>query len=128
VRELRYRRAWLACGALMVVIVTLGSVLPNVPSPAFSPGDKFNHLIAYVGLTAWFTALVHRRRYLWVVAGLTVFGLGVEAAQATMGLGRSGEWRDLIANSLGIVAGLAIAYSSRESWLARFEGWLARWT
>ena len=39
-----------------------------------------------------------------------VMGLGVlvEVLQATMGFGRHGDWRDLVADSLGVAAALAV--------------------
>jgi VanZ family protein len=124
VRKLRFVRWWVMLGAMMVVVILLGSLLPHVPTTGALDNDKVNHLIGYLGLTAWFTALVQRSRYWVVIAALLVFGAGVEVAQATMNLGRSGDWRDMIANSVGIAAGLAIAMSSRESWLERVERWL----
>ncbi len=123
-QDLRYRRVWLLCGLLMVVAVLLGSLLPRVPTLDFQDSDKVNHLVAYIAMTAWFTALVQRRRYWLIATGLVLLGIGVEVAQASMNLGRDGDWRDVVANCIGIAAGLALALSSRESWLARLERWI----
>lgn len=69
--------------------------------------DKFEHAAAYTILT--FIGLVlstHRR---WMVAlAVWIMGVGIEFIQAMMGLGRQGDWHDVVANSIGIVIGLAI--------------------
>ncbi len=123
-RDLRYWHLWLLCGLAMVLTVLLGSLLPTVPALEFQQSDKVNHLVAYIMMTAWFTALVQRSRYWLIVTGLVLFGIGVEVAQASMHLGRDGDWRDVVANCIGIAAGLALAFSSRESWLTRLEKWI----
>lgn len=124
-RELRYRRTWFALGLLMAAIITVGSLVPHVPDARVLENDKINHFIGYFGLSAWFTALVQRSRYGVVVLALLAFGSAIEVAQHLMPLGRSGDWRDVVANSTGIAAGLALAFTSRDSWLSQVERWIA---
>jgi VanZ family protein len=125
VRELRYRRTWIALGLAMAAIILVGSLLPSVPDARVLENDKINHFVGYFGLSAWFTALAQRRRYGVVVLALLAFGAAIEITQHLMPLGRTGDWRDVVANSIGIAAGLAVAFASRDSWLSHVERWIA---
>lgn len=88
---------WLSLSRTSVVVV-----------PGVTLWDKAEHAGAYLTLAilgAW--ALGGAR---WSLAvGLFAFGVGVEFAQATMGLGRDGDVLDAAANSLGIALGLGLA-------------------
>ncbi|HRD47900.1 MAG TPA: hypothetical protein PLF78_15640 [Caulobacter sp.] len=93
--------------AAVATIIWL-SLAPTAALPGVSLWDKFEHAFAYLVLTligAWaFRATSWR-----LAAGLFVLGVGIEFAQALMGLGRQGDALDAIANSLGIVLGLGLA-------------------
>jgi glycopeptide antibiotics resistance protein len=51
-------------------------------------------------------------------------GIGIEFAQASMALGREGDWRDVVANAGGVLVGLLFAASCRDGWFSRVERWL----
>lgn len=105
----------------MVFVVCL---VPKVPGPTFSGADKLEHLLTWFVVTAWFGALLERRAYLWLALVMVGLGVGIELAQHGMALGRAGDWRDVVANSMGVGAGVIAAGLSRDSWLRRVEKWL----
>ena len=123
-RPLRYRRLWLALGLVMMTIMLIVCLVPRVPGPAFPGVDKIEHLLAWLVLGAWFASLVERRSLAWLIAGLIALGIGIEFAQELMNIGRQGDWRDVIANTIGVLCGVTLAALSGESWLARLEKWL----
>lgn len=121
---LRFRRLWLVLGAVMVGVMLYLCLIPQVPGPNFPGVDKIEHLLAWGGLGAWFASLVERRGFLRLGIGLVVLGIGIEFAQELMNLGRQGDWRDVVANTLGVVLGVGSVQLGGESWLARIEKWL----
>jgi len=123
-RPLRYRRIWLALGFLGVAVMLVLSLAPNVGGPTFSGADKIEHTVGYIAMTSWFAALFERRGYWLLALLLLLLGIGVEFAQEWMSIGRMGDWRDVVANTIGIGLALLIASLRRESWLARVEKWL----
>lgn len=125
-RPLRFASLWMLLGALLVLATTVVCLLPNVrgPLPSVNGMDKVDHAIAYLVLTAWFTALLQRRLWPGVVLGMLLFGAGIEVAQELMHLGREGSFADLLADAVGIGLGMAVTLGSRESWFLRIERWL----
>jgi len=89
------------------------------PPPSVGTGwDKFNHVLAFaaVAVCGWFAWGRHRNRAAGVVLGAMVFGVFIEVVQALIP-GRTGEWPDLLADALGIAAGLALAAALTRSGL-----------
>lgn len=125
---LRYRRLWLALSLVLVGAIVYYSLAPDfvLPMPTPDGFDKVEHFTAYCGLALWFTGLYPRARYWQVVAGLLALGLAVEIAQGTMQLGRSADAFDMLANAVGVLAGLLLALSLTGGWAQRVESWLAR--
>lgn len=82
-------------------------LVPQQDLPSAPMGDKIEHTIAWFILTGTGLLLSHQRP---LAIGAYAIGLGVlvEALQATMGFGRHGDWRDLVADSLGVAAALAV--------------------
>lgn len=91
-----------------------GVVLPNV-------SDKVKHFGAYCGLAFWFAGLTERRIYPGVAVALILLGGLMELAQGAMGLGRTLDWRDFLANTLGIATALGVAYAGLGSWMIYIE-------
>lgn len=123
-RPLQYRRIWLALGFLGIATMLVLSLAPNVGGANFPGADKLEHTAGYVVMTSWFAALFERRGYGLLALLMLLLGIGVEFAQAWMSVGRTGDWRDVVANAIGIGLALLIASLNRESWLAWFEKWL----
>lgn len=112
-RPLRMALYALACCILLYLTLAPAHEVPG----ADLVWDKAEHATAWAVLTGVGLALSTRRR--WAIGAFAfVFGAVVEVLQATMGLGRNGDWRDLLADSVGILAAYLI-------WgLARRAGWV----
>ena len=115
------RLIWLA--ALAAVIV--GSVLP-AQSAAMSLidrvgiNDKIEHFTAYAVLAALPTLGPFRcRRLRATIAFLFLLGALLELAQL-FSPGRTCDWRDLLADSCGIFAGVALVRISRLAFRLHF--------
>ena len=122
-RPLRYRRLWLALGVLMLIGILVVCLVPGVSDPTFAGIDKVEHLLAWLIVSSWFAALLERRALPMLAGALIALGIGIEFAQEFMALGRQGDWRDVVANAVGVFGGITLAAWNRESWLARLEKW-----
>lgn len=124
--QLRFRRFWLLLGVLLVLATLYLCLRPaGGDPPAFPHLDKLQHFAAYLLLTGWFGALLDRSRYPWLALAMLMLGCGIELAQGAMELGRTADLADVLANSMGVAAGIAVSLAGRESWLFRIERWLA---
>lgn len=104
-RPLLWALLWSAALAVVIVASLVPSAnLPDVPQGA----DKLEHFLAYFALAAGAVQLFARRRS-WAVTGLllVLLGIGLEYLQAAMRLGRMLDSNDALANTLGVIAGLA---------------------
>jgi VanZ family protein len=112
-RRLRLALYAAACGILLYMTLAPGHDVPGVGIT----WDKAEHALAWSVLTGAGLLLSTRRR--WAIGVFAfAFGAAIEVLQATMGLGRDGDWHDLIADGIGI----ALAYAA---WgLARRAGWV----
>jgi|GEM_PF-775398 len=93
---------WSARGLLLFLLafVTWQSLTPTGPSGNFPHADKVMHAIAYAALSG--LAVLSGLRPLWMAILLaTLWGAGIEAAQALMALGREGSLADGFANLIG---------------------------
>ena len=85
----------------------------------FPYSDKVVHFIMYGGLTGTFCFDYYRRsvahyRYIALVVAFVVaiaIGAVLELLQAYMGIGRSGDYLDIVANSLGAVVGIVAGHT-----------------
>lgn len=94
--------------AAAVALVLYVSLSPAESLPGTGMSDKIEHALAWAALTGLGLALAPLR---WrEVAGFClVLGIGVELAQATMGLGRQGDWRDFLADAVGVLIAIRVA-------------------
>ena len=76
---------------------------------AFESNDKVSHLVGHGTLALYFAGLVPRRGWWKIFVFLLLFGIAIEFAQYYMHVGREGDPRDVIANSLGAALGLLLA-------------------
>jgi VanZ family protein len=107
------RRLRLMVFAAAVAVVLWATLAPSRDLPSVNLWDKAEHALAFFGLTflgVW--AMPHWR--LRVAAAVLLLGIAIEIAQATMPLGRDGDIRDAVADSLGILIGLPTALLARE--------------
>lgn len=107
---LQRRRLWQVLLAALVLLVCYLAFSPTPPPQTGLMWDKVNHLLAFGTLTV-VGNLGHattRGRLLAVIAALFAFGAFIEVVQAFVP-GRSSEWEDLVADSVGIALGAAAA-------------------
>jgi VanZ family protein len=114
----RLRRYWLGLCLFLVLVICWLAFHPKPPHFTELPNDKVNHLLAFASLG--FTGALSRQRG-WraavaVVVALVAFGGFIEIVQTYIP-GRAGEWGDLVADSVGIAIGLALAAAWR--WLGQ---------
>lgn len=121
---LKYQRAWLILGWCLIALAIYGSLTSNPALVPSGTNDKLLHLATYATLSFWFAGIYPRSRYVWIVAGLFLLGISMELLQAWMRAGRSPEVYDMLANTLGIFLGLAIAMLVGD-WAQRVERWIS---
>lgn len=120
-QRLRFFGWWLAGGIALLALIVTGTLAPPHAVPEISLSDKLQHFGGYLLLALWFAGLVERYRYLLVGVALIALGGTLEAAQAAMAVGRSADWSDVSANTLGVVVGLALAQAGLGSWMLTIE-------
>jgi VanZ family protein len=92
--------------------VVAGELLPGKDLPSLSMNDKSEHFIAYALLSASAVQLFARRlSWAFVCLLLVLMGIALEFLQGAMGLGRSMDRYDALANSIGVLIGLATAFT-----------------
>jgi VanZ family protein len=120
--KLRYSKLWWGIGWAFIALVVYGSLqAPDGPDIPFLVSDKLVHFGAYWLMTIWFAGVLHRRRYPWLALGLLALGGGIELLQGAMGFGRDADWRDMVANTLGVFTALGVAYAGLGSWMVVIE-------
>lgn len=104
-------------GIFLLLAATVVCLVPlrEMPS-AFDLNDKAAHMVGHGALAAYFTGLVPRRRWWKIFVLLLIFGIAIELAQYSMQWGRSGDPRDLIANLIGVSAGLLAGLLGIARW------------
>ena len=120
-----FRRPWLWAGLWIAAIATvlLASLSPAPPLPPVDNSDKLGHFLAYAVLAIGAVQLYAR----WVSLlgagiGLVLLGIGIEYAQGTLTATRMGDPADALANTLGVIAGLATRLTPWRDALLRFDG------
>ncbi|WP_057791976.1 VanZ family protein [Roseovarius atlanticus] len=102
----RIARALTLALALGILITTLWP--SDAPPPPFTLRDKVLHFLAFAALILPM-AVADPRRALALAPACIAFGAAIEIIQPAFG--RGAEWLDLLADALGVGAGL-------------FAGWL----
>jgi VanZ family protein len=106
----RYPLSCILCVAIWVVCLI---PIPDIePLHGFNLIDKWTHFVMYGGFS--FVWCYERRSLSWhtVVLPIVMGGM-IELAQNYLTTCRSGEWADLLANSIGVVLG-NVAYFALE--------------
>ncbi len=120
-----FRRPWLwaALWSAAVGVVVAASLLPASNLPEVPKGtDKIEHFAAYALLAAGAVQLFARRlSLLSACTVLALLGIALELMQGRMGLGRAMDVRDALANTLGVLAGLATLFTPWRDALLRFD-------
>ena len=119
-----FKRPWLWAGLWMLAIaaVVIGSLLPSQDLPSVDVDDKLQHFVAYAALSAGAVQLFARRlSWCFVCVLLVLMGIGLEVLQAQMALGRMLDRNDALANTIGVLIGLATAFTPLRDVLLRFD-------
>lgn len=120
-----FRRPWLWAGLwiLVISIVVIGSLMPAHDLPKVPRGfDKLEHFGAYAVLAAGAVQLFARRlSWGFVCVILVLMGIALEYLQAQMGLGRMLDRQDALANTIGVLIGLATAFTPWRDALLRID-------
>ena len=102
-RPLRLAIYALACAILLYLTLAPGQDVPGVGLI----WDKAEHAISWAVLTGAGLLLSTKRR--WAIGVFAfVFGAAIEVLQAILPFGRDGDWHDLAADTVGIVAAYAV--------------------
>ena len=118
-RPLLWRSLW----SLAVAAVVVVSLIPAPDLPALPQGsDKLEHFLAYACLSAGAVQLYARRFALFsACVCLTLLGIGLEYAQGALTSTRMTDSYDALANTLGVLAGLATQFTPWRDALLRFD-------
>lgn len=120
-----YHAGWLVASYLLLAVVVWASLRPGNVQPVVGHLDKYGHSLAYCTLAVWFMGF-HAREQRWKVAlWLLALGAALELAQQWMGLGRTGDPVDMVANGIGVAIGLLFS-TVTGAWPRRVERWLGR--
>ena len=120
---------WAAGAIALALFIVFGSLLPGSVVAPVSVYDKFEHVGAYLLLTAWLTGMVERRHYPRAALAALLLGAALELAQDALTVTREPEWADVAANALGAGAALGLAWLGLGGWALRVEsllGWKRR--
>jgi len=117
-------RAWWALGVVIVALAIYICLVPGRELPAaFEWNDKSSHLVGHGLMALYFSGLVARRSWWKIFLFLLLLGTAIEFAQYSMHAGREGDPRDVVANSLGALLGLAVGWLGGARW-PEFAAWL----
>jgi len=103
------RRAGAGLFSPALAVVAWGELTPHPPRlPGPWVWDKLDHFTAYMGLALLGSLGWGLRRSLaWMLLGVVAIAGALEGLQALVG--RDAQWGDMLANSLGVAVGFAIA-------------------
>lgn len=106
----QHRRAWHTLLAALLLVISYLALSPAPPPTLDSGWDKLNHLLAFgaLGFCACIGTGAAWTRWLWGPLALLGYGVLIELLQSQLPP-RSADWRDVLADALGIALGLALA-------------------
>jgi VanZ family protein len=121
-RKLRLWWLWWLMGWVLIAGTVNEELQPHVWNAVevFS-NDKAMHFTGYFLLTVWFSGVVRRSRYLVMGALLIAFGGALEIGQGVMHQGRTADWFDFLANSVGVIVGVGVAALGLGNWMVWLE-------
>ena len=97
---------WFALSLCILLAITALSLWPLTSLPSVPGSDKTHHLIAYAAVVFPVALRKPNRWMLFVVFFIGYSGL-IELIQPYVN--RHGEWLDMLANTAGVVCGVALA-------------------
>jgi VanZ family protein len=119
---LRHPRLWLVSGWILVLLAIISSLVPVHDLPKLGGiNDKVEHVLGYSALALWFAGIYPRSNYPMIGFALLIMGIGIEALQGAMHVGREADLRDVYANAIGVVCGLTLALAWLGGWAMRID-------
>ncbi len=116
--ELYLQKTWTRIGYALLVVV---AVLSLIPGPDIGGGDKWLHFFTYALLSCWFSLTARNLKSLWLVFfGLIFFGFLMEFLQGMTSY-RMQDLQDAMANSLGVMIGIACRFSPLRAMMVRVD-------
>lgn len=98
---------WTLALVTCVVTILILALMPAPPTMISTGWDKSNHLLAFSALT-WLALHAFPLRLKSILISLLAYGALIEILQSFTDT-RSAEWLDLLADSVGILLGWALA-------------------
>ena len=101
------------------LIILLGSIQPSPNVKEIEVSDKLIHFVFYAVFSFFLFLFSHKtylgldsliKKWTFVFITGTMVGLSIEFIQYTLIPSRSGEWLDLLANSIGLISMLSTIY------------------
>lgn len=122
-KPLRRPYLWAALWWLAVASVIGACLAPPPPVMLPEGSDKVEHFLAFFLLAGSAVQLYRRGRPLvWAGMGLVTMGVLIEVLQAALTTNRVADPADALADALGVLAGLAIAWTPARDLLLRMRG------
>jgi VanZ family protein len=108
--DARWQPAWRAVLLVLMCVAAWFAFIPATTTPQPTGLDKIEHLLAFasLGLAAAFTASPGLRRTVQAAAGLLLYGGFIELVQTQLPT-RTADWADILADGVGVAAGLTVA-------------------
>lgn len=122
-RPLRRPGLWLGLWIAAIVAVIVACLTPPAPLSLPSGSDKVEHFLAYF-LLSWGAVQLFagRRALLRAMLGLVLLGVAIEVAQGTLTANRSADVLDALADTAGVLAGLALLPTPLRNCLQWVDG------
>tara|TARA_B100000575_G_C22853207_1_gene499093 strand:- start:67 stop:447 length:381 start_codon:yes stop_codon:yes gene_type:complete len=101
------------------LIILVGSILPSSNIQGVEISDKLIHIVFYAVFSFFLFLLSHNlnfgldtliKKWTFVITIGTLLGFITECIQYALIPSRSGEWLDIIANTIGLIAMLSSIY------------------
>lgn len=122
-KPLRHARLWLGLWGLAMAVVVTVCLLPNADLPQLPRNsDKIEHALAFFVLAAAAVQLfATRRALLRAAAWLVMLGVGIEFAQLAFTSDRAADPLDALADTFGVLLGVATARMPLRDLLLRLD-------
>jgi VanZ family protein len=95
---------------ITIAIVYLSLMKISFSQPKITNIDKWEHGLAYFTLTiCWLFTFYKKPKVKYIVVfACILFGILIEVLQHTLTIYRTGDYKDILANTLGVVLGLLV--------------------
>lgn len=122
-KPLRFPRLWWGLWWLGIVATIVVCLIPPPQLDLPQNSDKVEHFLTYF-LLASAAVQIYRTRaaLLWAGAGLVLLGVGIEFLQGALTTDRMADPMDALANSIGVLAGMAVVFTPLRDLLLRMRG------